>query len=151
MSRPTSETFFLPEEVERHTVTIPAALHNRCRAMLSRCHYEHIFVPIRSMQYLGVIDEEEIVFVDSQAYAVRGGEGGRVILLAWQFRPDLRSDNLSEPVPIDVVYYDRSAAEIQKRRVQQIPGYPRGALPRERLRGAGQAGFALPYYTLTGS
>lgn len=115
MSRPTSETFFLPEEVERHTVTIPAALHNRCRAMLSRCHYEHIFVPIRSMQYLGVIDEEEIVFVDSQAYAVRGGEGGRVILLAWQFRPDLRSDNLSEPVPIDVVYYDRSAAEIQKR------------------------------------
>jgi hypothetical protein len=115
VSRPTSETFFLPEEVERHTVTIPAALHNRCRAMLSRCHYEHIFVPIRSMQYLGVIDEEEIVFVDSQAYAVRGGEGGRVILLAWQFRPDLRSDNLSEPVPIDVVYYDRSAAEIQKR------------------------------------
>ena len=115
MSRPTGETFFLPEEVERHTVTIPAALHNRCRAMLSRCHYEHIFVPIRSMQYLGVIDEEEIVFVDSQAYAVRGGEGGRVILLAWQFRPDLRSDNLSEPVPIDVVYYDRSAAEIQKR------------------------------------
>jgi hypothetical protein len=115
VSRPTSETFFLPEEVERHTVTIPAALHNRCRAMLSRCHYEHIFVPIRSMQYLGVIDEEEIVFVDSQAYAVRGGEGGRVILLAWQFRPDLRSDNLSEPAPIDVVYYDRSAAEIQKR------------------------------------
>lgn len=115
MTIPTSETFFLPEEIERHTITIPATLHNRCRSMLSRCHYEHIFVPIRSMQYLAVIDEEEVVFVDSQAYAVRGGEGGRVILLAWQFRPDLRSDNLSEPVSVDIVYYDPSAAEIQKR------------------------------------
>jgi hypothetical protein len=111
----TTETFFLPDEIGRDTVTIPAALYNRCRLLLSRCQYEHIFVPIRSMQYLAVIDQEGIIFVDSQAYAVRGGEGGRMILLAWQFRPELRPDALSEPVPIDVVYYHPQAPEIQKR------------------------------------
>jgi hypothetical protein len=110
-----TEVFFLPDEVRRETIQIPAAMYNRCRLLLSRCRYEHIFVPIRSMQYLAVIDQEGIVFVDSQAYAVRGGEGGRMILLAWQFRPELRPDSLTEPVPIDVVYYHPSAVEIQKR------------------------------------
>jgi len=110
-----TEVFFLPDEVRRDTISIPAALYNRCRLLLSRCRYEHIFVPIRSMQFLAVIDEEGIIFVDSQAYAVRGGEGGRMILLAWQFRPELRPDSLTEPVPIDVVCYHPDAVAIQKR------------------------------------
>jgi hypothetical protein len=112
---PTTEVFFLPDEVRRETVSIPAELFNRYRLLLSRCRYEHIFVPIRSMQYLAVIDEEGIIFVDSQAYAVRGGDGGRMILIAWQFRPDLRPDALNEPVPIDVVHYHPDAVQTQKR------------------------------------
>lgn len=115
MSTISTEVFFLPDEVRRESVTIPAALYNRCRLLLSRCRYQHIFVPIRSMQYLAVIDNDEIIFVDSQAYAVREGEGGRMILLAWQFRPGLRPDSLTEPVPIDVVYYHPDAVDIQKR------------------------------------
>jgi len=115
MTAITTETFFLPDEVTRTSSQIPAALFNRCRLLLSRCRYEHIFVPVRSMQYLAVIDSEEIIFVDSQAYAVRGGEGGRMILLAWQFRPELRPDALNEPVPIELVYYHPDAMEIQRR------------------------------------
>lgn len=115
MSTVSTEVFFLPDEVRRETVTIPAALFNRCRLLLSRCQYEHIFVPIRSMQYLAVIDAEGIIFVDSQAYAVRGGDGGRMILLAWQFKPESRPDSLTVPVPIDVVYYHPDAAQVQKR------------------------------------
>lgn len=115
MSTVSTEVFFLPDEVRRETVTIPAALFNRCRLLLSRCQYEHIFVPIRSMQYLAVIDAEGIIFVDSQAYAVRGGDGGRMILLAWQFKPESRPDSLTAPVPIDVVYYHPDAVQVQKR------------------------------------
>ena len=115
MATVTTEVFFLPDEVRRETVSIPAALFNRCRLLLSRCQYEHIFVPIRSMQYLAVIDAEGVIFVDSQAYAVRGGEGGRMILLAWQFKPELRPDSLTAPVPIDVVYYHPDAVQVQKR------------------------------------
>lgn len=115
MTAVTTEVFFLPDEFRRESVSISANLYNRCRLLLSRCQYEHIFVPIRSMQYLAVIDQEGIIFVDSQAYAVRGGEGGRMILLAWQFRPDLRPDSLTEPVSIDVVYYHPNALEVQRR------------------------------------
>ncbi|MFM1892461.1 MAG: hypothetical protein RLZ44_1538 [Pseudomonadota bacterium] len=111
----TTETFFLPDAIAREAITIPAALYNRCRLLLSRCQYEHVFVPIRNMQYLAVLDAQEIIFVDSQAYAVRGGEGGRMILLAWRFRPELRPDSLSAPVPIELIYYHPGAPETQKR------------------------------------
>ncbi len=116
----TTETFFRPNEIRSRQISIPAALYNRCRLFLSRCQYEHIFVPIRSMQYLAVIDEEEIIFVDSQAYAVSGDEGGRMILLAWRFRPDLRPDALNEPVPVDLVNYHPDLDEIQRRLVGEF-------------------------------
>lgn len=116
----TTEVFFRPDELERNQISIPAALHNRCRLFLTRCEYEHVFVPIRSMQYLAIIDEEEIIFVDSQAYAVRGDEGGRMILLAWKFRPDLRPDSINDPVPLDLVSYHADSGDIQKRLIGEF-------------------------------
>lgn len=83
--------------------------------MLSRCRYEHVFVPIRSMQIQSVIDEDEVIFVDNQAYAVRDGEGGRLIMLAWVFRHDQHRDDLTEPVPIELAYYHHSARELHNR------------------------------------
>ncbi|MCB1787310.1 MAG: hypothetical protein KDJ33_13760, partial [Gammaproteobacteria bacterium] len=73
MATVTTETFFRPDEIARERLTIPAALYNRCRLMLSRCQYAHVFVPVRSMQMQSVIDENEVIFVDNQAYAVRDG------------------------------------------------------------------------------
>lgn len=77
-----SETFIRPDEIARERLSLPAALYNRCRLMLSRCQYEHIFVPARSMQMQAVLDEGEVIFVDNQAYALRDGEGDRLIMLA---------------------------------------------------------------------
>jgi len=114
------EVFFRPSETGRDTSTIPAALFNRCRLLLARCDHAHVFVPIRSMQFLGVIDDEEIIFVDSQAYRTQGEEGGRLILLAWQFRPELRPAALDRPVPIDFVYYHSGARDLQKRLIGEF-------------------------------
>ena len=61
----TTETFFRPEEVARSSLRLSAELFNRCRLLLSRCESEHLFVPIRSMQYQAVIDREEAIFVDN--------------------------------------------------------------------------------------
>ena len=116
----TTETFFRPDEFARERLSIPAVLYNRCRLMLARCHYEHIFVPVRAMQMLAVIDEEEIIFVDKEAYAVRDGEGGRLIMLAWEFRHDQRGDDLSEPAPIELVYFHDSARELHGRLVGEF-------------------------------
>lgn len=114
------ETFFRPDELARERLCIPAALYNRCRLMLSRCRYGHVFVPVRSMQVQSVIDEEEIIFIDNQAYAVRDGQGGKLIMLAWVFCYDHNRDNLNKPAPIDLVYYYNDAREVHKRLIGEF-------------------------------
>ncbi|MCM8855650.1 MAG: hypothetical protein LC541_06660 [Candidatus Thiodiazotropha sp.] len=115
MSESLSETFYRPEELACERLTIPAVLYNQCRLMLSRCQYDQIFIPVRSMQIQAVIDEEEVIFVDNQAYAIRDGEGGKLIRLAWKFRRDQERDSLTEPAPIDLIYYDDNARELHTR------------------------------------
>ena len=60
-----------------------------------------LFVPIRNMQYLAVVDEDEVIFSD--------GAGDRSIEMAWQnFRPQARSA-LTDSVPYEAVYYATGA------------------------------------------
>lgn len=120
MSDRLSEVFFRPDEVACERLSISAALYNQCRLMLSRCQYEHIFVPVRSMQIQAVIDQEEVVFVDNQAYAVRDGEGGKLIRLAWKFRHDQERSALTDPAPIDLIYYDNDARALHTRLVGEF-------------------------------
>ncbi|MEW8504731.1 MAG: hypothetical protein AB2597_18580 [Candidatus Thiodiazotropha sp.] len=115
MSGSLSETFFRPDELACERLTIPSPLYNQCRLMLSRCQYEHVFIPIRTMQIQAVIDEVEVIFVDNQAYAVRDSEGGKLIRLAWKFRRDQERGSLTEPAPIDLIYYDDQARELHTR------------------------------------
>ena len=115
-----SVTFFRPDEIARERITIPASLYNRCRLLLSRCAYEHVFVPIRAMQIQSVIDEEEVIFVDNQAYAVSDGEGGRLIMLAWVFRYDQQRDDLNQPAPIELVYYHDNARQMHNRLIGEF-------------------------------
>jgi hypothetical protein len=115
-----SEIFFRPEELACERLTIPAPLYNQCRLMLTRCRYQHVFVPVRSMQIQAVIDEREVIFVDNQAYAVRDGEGGKLIRLAWRFRRDQDRESLTDPAPIDLIYYDDMARELHARLVGEF-------------------------------
>lgn len=115
-----TELFFRPDSLACERLTIPAALYNRCRLALARCPNEHVFVPIRSMQIMAVIDLEEIIFVDSQAYAVQDGQGGRLICLAWIFRPEAGRSDLTEPAPIELLYFRKDARELHSRLVGEF-------------------------------
>jgi len=117
----TTETFFRPEEVAREHVNLPATLFNRCVLLLNHSTTRHVFIPVRSMQYQAVIDTDEIIFVDNQGYAVQDGKGGRLIILAWQVPTHNTRDSLSEPVPIDVVYYIRDDHETHRRLIGEFP------------------------------
>ena len=100
------ETFYRPDEIARETRQLPADTYNRAHLLLARsggC----LFVPIRSMQYLAVLDAEEFIFVDR--------EGGRMIGIAWQrFKPRSRH-SLDEPVAYEAVYYTDKGEEIMRR------------------------------------
>ncbi len=110
-----TETFFLPDELGRKASHLPADIYNLARTLLARSEFSCVFVPIRSLQFLGVITENEIVFVDSLAYAYNQNEGGRLITIAWKFGNTNDRKSLNEPVNFDVVYYDSGSSEIQNR------------------------------------
>ena len=134
----TTETFFRSEELVREQVNLPAALFNRCVLLLNHSATRNVFIPVRSMQYQAVIDSDEIIFVDNQGYAVQGGKGGRLIVLAWKVALHGPRDSLTEPVPIDVIYYGLERHETHRRLMGEFPK----ALDiyEERLRGNSDAG-----------
>ncbi len=103
------ERFYREQEIARLPAFLPAVTYNLAHTLLTRAG-KCLFVPIRSLQYMAVLDAEEFIFVDSQNKAW--------VELAWQrFRPQARSA-LDEPVPIEIVHYLPQAAETMKR----LPG-----------------------------
>ena len=117
----TTETFFIPEEVGRERASLSAETFNLYRLLLSRGGQDYFFVPIRSMQFLAIITNDEILFVDSQDYAVKDGEGGRLVVLSWQTEGAGRRSALDEPVQIEVIYYKHNAESIQSRLMSEFP------------------------------
>ena len=95
------------EELSRQQRTISAELYNKIHLLFTRKGGEHLFVPIRTMQYLAAVDKEEIIFVD--------GQGPREIELTWcDFQPGKR-ENLRDPVAFTCIYYHPKGKEIMGR------------------------------------
>ena len=115
-----TETFFLPNEVGRKTSSIPANIYNLAHTLLARSEFNCVFVPIRSLQFLGVITDNEIVFVDSLAYAYNQDEGGRIIKVAWKFSNPRERNSLREPVDYDVIYYGPESRDVQLRLIRDF-------------------------------
>ena len=120
MPATSSETFFRPPQLACERLTIPAALYNQCRLALARCAQPHVFVPVRSLQVMAVIDAGEVIFVDSMAYAVQDGEGGKLIFLAWCFQPAAGRDDLTAPAPVELRYYRDDARQLHGRLVGEF-------------------------------
>ena len=100
------ERFYREQEIARLPAFLPAATYNLAHTLLARAG-PCLFVPIRSLQYMAVLDAEEFIFVDSQRKAW--------IELAWQhFRPQARIA-LDERVPFEIVHYLPQAATTMKR------------------------------------
>ena len=120
MKSTTKETFFLPNEVARTKWSVPAETYNLYRALLKRCTAGHVFIPIRNVQFMGILDKSEIVFVDSQSYAYSKDEGGRLIMIAWQFSSSQDRDALNQPMPCDVVFYGNKNRDLQRRLIVEF-------------------------------
>lgn len=102
------ETFYRPDiEFLRTPRTLPAATYNLAHALLVQSQTGCVFVPIRAMQYMAVLDTAEFIFVDR--------ERPSLIELAWQsFHPGSRVA-LADPVAFDLVYYSANAAITMQR------------------------------------
>jgi hypothetical protein len=102
------EVFHRGEEIGHEARKLPAPTYNTIRLLFDYSDSSSIFLPIRSMQYMAVIDHEEVIFVD-------GLKAKKIIELAWQeFKPQER-DNLTDPVSYHFSYYNEKAIETMKR------------------------------------
>jgi hypothetical protein len=102
-----TESFEREQALTRTASALPAATYNLTRILLAASPTRCVFVPIRSMQYLAVVDAEEVIFVDSQHK--------RWVEIAWQgFKPQLRNA-LDAPVPYEVLFYTPDGRETQRR------------------------------------
>ncbi|MDA8093885.1 MAG: hypothetical protein M0T84_08240 [Betaproteobacteria bacterium] len=91
---------------------LPAASYNLAHVLLARSRGV-AFVPIRSMQFLAIIDPEEIVFVDHLRKDLA--------VIAWQrFRPQARGA-LDDPVPYRAVYYREDGPALMRRLQAELP------------------------------
>jgi len=106
-------TCYRDSEMSREARHLPARTYNLAITLLSRCATRHLFVPIRSMQYLAIIDNEEFVFID--------GERKCWIDIAWRnFKPQVR-DALDQPVAYEAVYYREAMSAIMIRLQSEFP------------------------------
>ena len=108
-----TERFEIGEPLGRETHLLRAETYNRARLLLARSGEESLFVPIRPMQYLAVVEAREFIFVD--------GLGSRKVSLMWQrFRPNARV-GLDDPVPFELVYFHSGAREVMPRLHVELP------------------------------
>ena len=106
-------TCYRDRELAREPRLLPASTYNLAHTLLARSPNGCLFVPIRSIQYLAILDEEEFVFLD--------GERKCWIGIAWQnFRPQMRA-SLDEPVGYHAVYYQADSAELMVRLQGELP------------------------------
>lgn len=101
------ESFERGQALQRIDAALPAATYNLTRILLANNANGCVFVPIRAMQYLAVIDREEIIFVDSQYK--------RWVEVSWRsFKPQARGA-LDEAVAYQAVFYTPEGRDTQRR------------------------------------
>lgn len=106
-------TCYRDSEIGRESRFLPAKTYNLAFNLLARCHSGYLFVPIRSMQFLAILERNEFVFID--------GERKCWVDIAWQnFQPQGRTD-LSQPVAYEAVYYKENQENIMLRLQKEFP------------------------------
>jgi hypothetical protein len=128
-------TLFREDPILREARHLPAATYNLAHLLLARAGKPCAFVPIRAMQFLAVIDREEIVFVDREL-------PGQV-QLAWQaFQPQARTA-LDERVGFEVVFYTAESLSVLPRLLTEFPKAMQALADRERGTGPAEV-LAFP-------
>ena len=106
-------TCYRNDEITRVTRQLPASTYNQAITLFSRNESSHLFVPIRSMQYMAIIDAKEFVFID--------GERKCWIDIAWQNFQRQERSALDQPIVYEAVYYRENLTEIMLRLQTEFP------------------------------
>ncbi|GJL76320.1 hypothetical protein [Nitrosomonas sp.] len=106
-------TCYRDNEKSRESRELLADTYNLAITLLARSDGKHLFVPIRNMQYMAIVDADEFVFID--------GERKCWIDIAWQNFQRKNRTALDQPITYDAVYYRENLSEIMMRLQREFP------------------------------
>ncbi|MDH4275966.1 MAG: hypothetical protein OEW08_13105 [Gammaproteobacteria bacterium] len=92
---------------------LPAAIYNLAHKLRVRSPSGVVYVPIRSMQMLAIIDDTEIVFLDINYKSW--------VEIAWQSFQVQERNTLDDPVPYEVVIYHPDGQKNMDRLLSEFP------------------------------
>lgn len=118
-------TLYREEPILRETRHLPADVYNLAHLLLVRSGKPCVFVPIRSMQYLAVIDREEIVFVDRELPSR--------VQIAWQAFHRQERNALDERIGFDAAFYTPESLQIMARLMSEFPKAMQDMAGKERI------------------
>ena len=106
-------TCYRDPELIREPRHLPAATYNLAFTLLARNGTGSLFIPIRAMQYMAILDAEELIFLD--------GERKCWVDFSWRdFRPQARA-SLEDPVAYEAVYYRADPENLMSRLQAELP------------------------------
>ncbi len=121
-------TCYRDQELAHEMRHLPAATYNLALTLLARSASGNVFVPIRSMQYLAILDAEEWVFLD-------GARKCWVDIVWRHFRPQARV-SLDDPVAYEAVFYQADARNLMVRLLAELPRALQDLAKKERVEGS---------------
>lgn len=111
-----TQSFFTPDDFSHQQSRLASRTYNLAHVLLNRNQSSHVFIPIRSLQYLAIIEKDAFWFVDSLAYATRGDEGGRLIRVSWHpLIAATERDGLIQHMDCEIIFYGGDMSQIQTR------------------------------------
>lgn len=127
-------TLYREDPILRETRHLPADVYNLAHLLLARSGTPCVFVPIRSMQYLAVIDPEEIVFVDRELPSQ--------VQIAWQTFHRQERNALNERIEFETAFYTPESLEMMARLMSEFPKAMQAMAGKERV---GEPAAVLPF------
>lgn len=116
-----TQSFFTPDEFSCQQTRLMSQTYNLAHVLLNRSKSSHVFVPVRSLQYLAIIEKNAFWFVDSLSYAIRGDEGGRLIKISWHpLLSACHREGLTQNMVCHVIFYGEDMSEIQSRLISEF-------------------------------
>jgi hypothetical protein len=106
-------TCYRDAERGREARWLPGPTYNLARTLLGRSPSGTLFVPIRAMQYLAILDREEFVFIDGRRQAW--------IDIAWQHFLPRERNSIDDRVAYEAVFYHPEGKEIMQRLLTEFP------------------------------
>ena len=111
-----TQSFFKPKVFSSQTSRLVSTTYNLAHVLLNRSESDHLFIPIRSLQYLALIEKDAFWFIDSMAYAVQDDEGGRLIKISWHpLIPVSQREGLTQHMDCEVNFYGEDMSLMQTR------------------------------------